>query len=299
MMLANVSPHLRAVLSALFVTLLWSTSWVLIKIGLDDIPALTFAGLRYTLAWCCLLPVAWARGQLAPVRTLARADWARLTLLGLLFYTVTQGAQFAGLDRLPAATTSLLLSFTTVIVALIGIGWIGEQVTRGQWIGMGIALAGAGVYFGTSAFASGEALGLLIVGVGVLANALSVLLGRQVNRAARLSPLTVTVVSMGIGAWLLLIIGIAVQGLPALNLQGVLIIGWLAVVNTAFAFTLWNHTQRTLPAVETSIINNTMLIQIAVLAWVFLGETLALREIAGLALAAVGTLVVQVRRSAG
>lgn len=52
------SPHLIAILQALFVTFLWSTSWVLIKFGLVDIPALTFAGLRYGLAWLCLLPFA-------------------------------------------------------------------------------------------------------------------------------------------------------------------------------------------------------------------------------------------------
>ncbi len=50
------SPHGKAVLQALFVTFLWSTSWVFIKLGLTDIPALTFAGLRYSLAFLCLLP---------------------------------------------------------------------------------------------------------------------------------------------------------------------------------------------------------------------------------------------------
>ena len=72
---------------------------------------------------------------------------------------------------------------------------------------------------------------------------------------------------------------------------------WLAVVNTALAFTLWNLTQRTLSAIETSIINNTMLIQIAILAWLFLGERLSVRAIVGLALAAIGTLIVQLRRA--
>jgi drug/metabolite transporter (DMT)-like permease len=52
----KLSPHLAAVLQALLVTLLWSTSWVLVKFGLADIPALTFAGLRYTVAFLCLLP---------------------------------------------------------------------------------------------------------------------------------------------------------------------------------------------------------------------------------------------------
>ena len=50
------SSHLRAVLQAFLVTVLWSTSWVVIKLGLKDVPALTFAGLRYSLAFICLLP---------------------------------------------------------------------------------------------------------------------------------------------------------------------------------------------------------------------------------------------------
>ena len=76
-----------------------------------------------------------------------------------------------------------------------------------------------------------------------------------------------------------------------------LLVAWLAVVNTALAFTLWNHTLRTLTAVESSVINNTMLPQIAILAWVFLDEPLNLRQIIGISLVGVGTLVVQLRRA--
>ena len=47
---------------------------------------------------------------------------------------------------------------------------------------------------------------------------------------------------------------------------------------------------------ESSVINNTMLFQIAVLAWLFLGERLAGRQVAGMVLSALGTLVVQIRR---
>lgn len=291
-----MTAHTRAVLQALFVTLLWSTSWVLIKLGLDDIPALTFAGLRYVLAFLCLLPLAWRSGQLAALRRLPRADWGRLVVLGLLYYTVTQGAQFLGLERLPATMTSLLFSFTTVVVALLGVPLLGERPTRGQWGGIAVYLLGALVYFYPVTLPREQVVGLLIMLGGVLANALSAVLGRDVNRAATLPALAVTVASMGVGSVVLLGAGIATQGLPALSASGWLIVVWLALVNTAFAFTLWNHTQRTLPAVETSIINNTMLIQIAVLAWIFLGEALSAREIGGLALAAMGTLLVQLRR---
>ena len=68
------------------------------------------------------------------------------------------------------------------------------------------------------------------------------------------------------------------------------------MVNTAFAFSLWNNTLRTLTAVESSVINNTMLVQIPLLAWIFLGETLTAQKWAGMLVAGVGVLVVQLRR---
>ncbi|MEZ4516648.1 MAG: EamA family transporter [Chloroflexota bacterium] len=52
----TLSPHTRAVLQALLVTFLWSTSWVFIKLGISDIPPITFAGLRYFLAFLVLIP---------------------------------------------------------------------------------------------------------------------------------------------------------------------------------------------------------------------------------------------------
>jgi drug/metabolite transporter (DMT)-like permease len=192
-----------AALQALGVTFLWSTSWVIIKIGLQNIPALTFAGLRYTLAFLCLLPFAWLPSHRETFQKLTRRQWGQLIGLGLLFYAVTQGA---------------------------------------------------------------------------------------------LPPLTVTVVSMGVGAPALLVAGVATQSLPPLTPLNWAFVLWLAVVNTAFAFTLWDHTLRTLTAVESSLINSTMLIQIAVLAWFFLDEPLTAPKILGLALAGVGVLVAQLRR---
>ena len=295
-MVKDHSSHTRAVLQALLVTFLWSTSWVLIKIGLQDIPALPFAGLRYMLAFLFLLPFALRSGQLAALRRLPAGMWLRLLLLGLLFYTATQGAQFLSLVYLPAMTTSLLLSFTTILVALLGIALLRERPTAMQWGGTGLYLAGVLAYFYPLSLPPGEAVGLVVAGAGVVANALSSILGRQVNRSGELEPMAVTVVTMGIGALPLLVGGIAVQGLPPLTLTHWAIILWLAVVNTALAFTLWNRTLRTLSAMESSIINNTMLFQIAVLAWLFLGEPLGWRQVVGMVLAGGGTLLVQLRR---
>lgn len=295
-MFKPLPPHVRAFLQALLVTFLWSTSWVLIKIGLQDIHALPFAGLRYTLAFLCLLPFGLRARQLTRLRQLSLGGWLRLILLGLLFYSVTQGAQFLSLFYLPAVTTSLLLSFTTVIVALLGISLLGERPTPAQWGGAGLYLVGVLAYFYPMSLPAHEVIGLTIAIVGVLANALSSILGRYVNREGLLEPTTITLVSMGIGGSVLLVTGVAVQGLSHLTPKSWAIVLWLAVVNSAFAFTLWNRTLRTLSAMESSIINNTMLFQIALLAWVFLGEGLTWQKLVGMLLAALGTLVVQIRR---
>ena len=291
----HISPRLRAILLALFVTFLWSTSWVLIKIALQDIPALTFAGLRYTIAFFILLPAMW--NHRAAVRTLSGKEWAKLSALGFIFYTLTQGGQFLTLSYLEAITFSLILNFTAVLVVLIGVVALAEIPSRGQWIGFTLFLAGVTMYFYPVFIPEGRMFGLILAGITVCANAGAAVLGRSVNRQGTIPPLVVTVISMGVGAALLLMSGLIMQGFPRISLSGWVIVGWLALINTALAFTLWNITLRVLSAMESSIINNTMLIQIAVLACVFLGEQLDLRNVVGLLLVGIGVLIIQVAGS--
>jgi len=285
--------HTLAGLQALLVTFLWSTSWVLVRKGLQDLPPLAFAGLRYIIALLCLLPFAAQPARLALLRGLSRRYWLRLILLGLLYYTLTQGTQYFALAYLPAATVSLILSFTSVVVAFLGMAFLGESLTGTGWMGVLLCTLGTALYFYPFSFSTDRKEGLVAAVIGVLANGASSLLGRHINREARVPPLMVTTVSMTVGAASLLGIGLLTQGLPRLTASNWLIIAWLAVVNTAFAFTLWNHTLRTLSAIQSSIINNTMLVQIAVLAWIFLGERLSAKALLGMALVGVGALIVQ------
>jgi drug/metabolite transporter (DMT)-like permease len=131
--------------------------------------------------------------------------------------------------------------------------------------------------------------------VGVLANSASAVLGRSINRDAKINAIVVTIISMGVGSIILLISGIIIQGLPSISSQNVIYLLWLAIINTALAFTIWNLTLRTLSAMESSIINGTMLIQIAILAWIFLGEAITIKEGIGMMIAATGALLVQLR----
>lgn len=285
-----------AVFLALLVTFLWSTSFIIIKWGLRDIPPLTFAGLRYLIAFFCLLPFSFTKKRLEEIKRLDRNSWIQLAALGFLFYTFTQGAQFIGLSLLPAVTVSLLLNFTPIIVAVMGIFILSEKPTALKWFGASIFMTGIFIYFFPINLPAEKFLGLGVITIGVISNAASSILGRKINASRKINPLTVTVISMGVGSVVLLVSGVLLQGIPSMSITNLFFLSWLAVVNTAFAFTIWNLTLRNLTAMESSIINGTMLIQIALLAWLFLGESIGMKEGIGMFIAFAGAVIVQIRR---
>jgi drug/metabolite transporter (DMT)-like permease len=261
-----------------------------------EIPPITFAGLRYILAFFCFIPFVIKKKYIFEIKQLKPVQWKKLILLGLIFYTFTQGALFLGLSLLPSVTVSLMLNFTPLIVAIMGIFLLNEKPSILQWTGATLFIVGIITYFFPISLIGNQAIGLMIMFIGVLANAASAIIGRDINRNRDISPVVVTFMSMGIGALVLLIVGITMSGFPIISLKNWLFLIWLAVINTAIAFTLWNMILRSLTAMESSIINGTMLIQIAILAWYFLGESISFQEGLGMIIAGIGAVFVQIKR---
>lgn len=289
-------PHATAVALAVFVTVLWSSSWVIIRIGLShSLPPVLFAGLRYGAAaailWGITLSRRRSRRELLNLRPGAAGP---LLLLGLVFYTLTQGAQFVAISAQPAATTSLLLSFSPLVVVAAAGRTLGEPPARRQIVGAGLVGLGAILYF--NGRLGGTPVGMVAATIAMAANSAAALIGRWVNRDRLTGPLVTTTLSMTIGAVPLIAVGLMTGGWPAISATGWTIIGWLALVNTALAFTLWNVAHTRLTATETSVINNTMLVQIALLGWLFLGESLGFDQVAAIIVVSAGVVLAQLRR---
>jgi drug/metabolite transporter (DMT)-like permease len=288
--------RIKPILQALFVTLLWSSSFVIIKLGLSEIPPLVFAGLRYFIAALCLLPMLLKNENKSQIRSISGSDWRKLILYGIIFIALTQGTMFLGLSLLPSVTVSLMLNFTPIVVAIMGIFLINEIPTKQQWFGSLLFITGILIFFSPTSLEGSRTLGIIVMSLGVLFNAASSVLGRDINRNMKHSPIVITTISMTIGSAILLTIGISLHGFPSISFTNWMLLLWMAVINTAFAFTMWNKTLQSLTAMESSIINGTMLIQIALLAWIFLGEEITLIEGVGMIIAAAGALMVQLKR---
>ncbi|UCH03477.1 MAG: EamA family transporter [Candidatus Thorarchaeota archaeon] len=139
-----------------------------------------------------------------------------------------------------------------------------------------------------------EIVGLSVVLIGVLSNALSSIIGRAINRQRASPPLVVTGVSMAIGASILMVTGVMFEGLITLTPTSMVYVLWLSIVNTAFAFILWNRAMQVLRAVDISVINSRMLPQIVVVSIVFLGEMPDLIDWIGLIVLALSVAAIQV-----
>lgn len=118
---------------------------------------------------------------------------------------------------------------------------------------------------------------------------------RYLQRMKEVNSMGLTMISMGLGALGLLIISFFLEGFQPISSKGWLIIIWLSTTNTAFAFYVWNHILKSIPAYRLSILQNTMLVQIGLLSIFFLDEVITVNMILGILLVLSGVILVQIK----
>jgi drug/metabolite transporter (DMT)-like permease len=288
-MVVMADTRVRGLLEAFLVTFLWSSSYVLTKLGLQDTPPLLLIALRYVLASLVLLPIALARGA---HRELDRDDFMNLALLGVTGYAVAQGLQCFGLFYLPAVTVTFILNFTPIMVLTLNALIEGHRPTTPQIGGALMVLVGAYTFFGGRIEAS-DLFGVFITLLSGLGWAVYLVMGRRIFSNRSITPLAFSAFAMASGTIFIAGSAALFEGLSPISGRSSAIILWLGIVNTAAAFFIWNHALTMIGAYEISILQNTMLIQIAVLSWLFLGEALTIVKMLGMSIVFMGVLIVQ------
>jgi drug/metabolite transporter (DMT)-like permease len=286
--LADNTSRVIAIAEALCAAVILGSTLVLSKIALNDLGPLTLTALRYTLAFILLVPFLLLRGGMCK---LPNPLWKRFILLGVSFYVVGNGALYLGLRVIPATTASLLLSFVPLIVLIIGIFFLREIPTRTQWFGTIILLVGALVFF-TPGLSPGEPIGIAIVCLGLIGNALFSLMGREVQRDGAVDTLTLTALPMGISIPILLPLALLLEGLPKAPITTWAVLFLLAGLNTAIVYAMMNHALKELAAFEMAVITNLTPIITAIWSWIILDEILDTIQLAGLIIATLGVILV-------
>jgi drug/metabolite transporter (DMT)-like permease len=282
---------------AVLCTTIWSSTWILARIGLKEMPALPFAALRYILAFILLLPWMFRQKSRESIRRLSKKEWVIFAGLGLLSYPINQGSVFLAMTYLPNTTINLITNMSPILLAILGGLFLNEKMNNRQFLGIAITITGALVFFLPVKDGTLNGIGVLLSVTTLLANVIQTIIVRKMLKSGDYPALLVTGVPMGIGA-ILMGAGTAVwEWIPRISLTvwGVLLV--LSLVNTAIAFTVWNVALQRLTAVEANVISNTMLVQVAILSWFFLGDIVTWKMASGMALVIGGVISVNLWRT--
>ncbi len=117
---------------AIVVPVLWGAGFAVAKGTLDEFPPVFLMGLRFTLA---ALVLVWF------VRPMWERRW-RLAAITFFGGTLAYGLQFTGLLHLDASTAVLVVQIEVVFAAIMASVFLGDRLSRQQWLAMALAFAG-------------------------------------------------------------------------------------------------------------------------------------------------------------
>ncbi len=275
-------------------TIIWSSTWVAIKFGLEDSPPLLGAGARFTLAGVVLLGVA------AISRRPLRTDWALAAVLAVAPFAFAYGLVYWGEQHIPSGLAAVLFGVLPLYTAfLAGIFLPEEPLRRRLVFGVLVAIGGLALAFAESLELGDDELAL----AGAAALALSPL-GASVGgvaqklRAAELDPVVLNGWGMlGGGALLLAVSALGESwGEFAWTPESIGSILYLAILGSAVTFVALTVLLRQLTAQAISFL--AMLLPFGALLFgaALYDEAITWRALAGAGLVATGLLIAQTGR---
>src|SRR6266516_4134427 len=267
----------------------WSSTWLVIKIGLRDLPPISYAGIRFLIAIIVLLAVSYGRVRLLPRRAL---DYAVLAFIGLLMFAVNYGLLFWGELYVSSGLAAVLQATIPIFGMLFAHLMLPDEPLRLQKLG------GAMIALGGVTLICARLLGFngplaFWGGVGVVIGAASAAFANVLvkARSIQLAPAMLAAWQMIFGVAPLLVLGFAVDGNPARfhwTAMALFCLLYLAVIGSALTFLLlyW-----LLPRLTVAQLQSISLITppgAVMLGWSLGGETFPLSSLLGAAFVLTG-----------
>jgi drug/metabolite transporter (DMT)-like permease len=273
---------MKARLVWLLLCLIWGSTWLFIKLGLEDLPPLTFAGIRFVIAAAILLLVIAARRIPFPHRG---RDLMLLAVTGVLSFSLNYGLVFWGEQYISSGLAALLQSMLPAFGLIIAHYYLpGEPMTWPRIAGVVMGVLGVGVIFSNQLRVSGpkalwgSAALVLSAFCAAYANVLVKAYCKHIN------PAVLAAGQMIFGLVPLFLIGIPLEGNP-LNLHwtpmALIALLYLAVVGTVIAFSLYYWLIRNMNVTDTMLIALVTPVVAVILGMIVLKETLEWRTLAG------------------
>jgi len=250
----NSSLSFRDAALALAVVFVWGTNFVLIRVGLDVLPPLLFAALRFTLV---LLPAVFFLPRPA-------VSWGNLATYGLAIGFGQFGLLFMAMNgMISPGLASLVVQMQVFFTIAISMARDGERLRPHQVLAFALALADMGVIAAHNRAGSGHGAtmaGLALTLAAAMGWAIANQAARQAGKAApKLNVLAYVVWASLFSAPPLYLMSFWREGWPAITsslshttpaIWGVVL--WQSVGNTMFGYGCWAYLLQRYPAATIS-----------------------------------------------
>jgi len=278
---------------------IWGSTWLFIKLGLADLPPITFAGIRFVIA--CAILFSWIKIRRLPVPT-ARGDWILLAITGVLSFGLNYGLVFWGEQYISSGLAALLQATLPAFGLVFAHFHLpAERLSWARIFGVVLGVCGVGVVFsnqlriaGTKALAGCVAL-ILSAMFAAYANVMVKAYGKNLN------PAILAAGQMLFGLLLLLIVGIALEGNP-LHFHwtpiAVISLLYLALIGSVIAFLLYYWLVLNIDVTKSMLIALVTPVVAVILGMIVLDEQIGWRTLIGGAMIMLGISFIVVRRGA-
>jgi drug/metabolite transporter (DMT)-like permease len=216
---------------------IWGSTWLAIKVGLNDLPPLTFAGIRFVIAAVMLFAIILIRRIRLPATA---ADWRILAWTGFLNITVNYALVFWGEQYLASGLAALLNATVPLFGLPLAHRYIASERLTARRIS-GVLLGLAGVAIVCSAELGGNGTHAFWASVAIIVASLAGAQGSVLVKAkgGHFDPALLAGVQMATGCIPLLLGGILLEGNPVeyhWTMRAFVALAYLAVVGSVVAF---------------------------------------------------------------
>src|SRR5690606_10148231 len=287
------------VLVWILLCLIWGSTWIVIKIGLEDLPPITFAACRFIVAGAILAAVVFARKLPLPKTS---RQWRLMAVTGVLQFTINYATVFWSEQYIPSGLAAVLQTTIPVFGLLLAWKFLpDERITPLKVAAVCAGIVGVAIIF-IDQLAVQNMLAFLAsvaIVVGALAAAYASIMAK--SKASGMDPAVIVVTQILFGLPPILLYALIAEG----NLldhnwsqKAVLSVLYLAVVGTIAAFWLYYWLLNRIESTKAMIISLvTPIIAVAIGAAVA-DERLTTRAFAGGALVMIATGLIVYRKKA-
>lgn len=288
---------MKPLLVWLLLCVVWGTTWIFIKLGLDYLPPVSFAALRFSVACLILFPIIKLQKIEFPK---GRQDWIFILITGILQFFFNYGLLFWGEQYITSGLAAVLQATIPAFGLILARIYVGEEITGLKIFSILLGLAGVAVIFREQLFLNGQMafFGSLAVVIGAFGAAYASVLTKA--KGQNLHPASLVFWQMFIGHIPLWLVGISTEDNPfGFNWTwlAVICVFYLAVVGSIIAFWLYYWLLSKIDVSKAMMIAFVTPL-VAVFVGSFFGEKLGIQTLLGgiLILASIGLIVIRKKK---